>query len=72
MSSQPLHEPVGPCHPSLRVCMFLRLRPELGKDVDLTSCRGLLTDLNHAIEWRKVPPTPSRDRWGTLPFIALR
>ncbi|KAH9029964.1 hypothetical protein EDB85DRAFT_1866873, partial [Lactarius pseudohatsudake] len=38
----------------------------------LTSCRGLLVDLDHAIEWRKVPPTPSRDRSGTLPFIALR
>ncbi|KAH9037970.1 hypothetical protein EDB83DRAFT_1737424 [Lactarius deliciosus] len=48
------------------------LRPELGKDVNLTSCRGLLADLDHSIEWRKVPPRSSRDRSGTLPFIAWR
>ncbi|KAH9170046.1 hypothetical protein EDB89DRAFT_2072346 [Lactarius sanguifluus] len=42
------------------------LRPELGKDVNLTSCRGLLADLDHSIEWRKVPPR------ATLPFIAWR
>ncbi|KAH9066159.1 hypothetical protein EDB87DRAFT_1542454, partial [Lactarius vividus] len=47
------------------------LRPELGKDVNLTSCRGFLADLDHSIEWRKVP-SRSRDRSGTLPFIALR
>ncbi|KAH9028333.1 hypothetical protein EDB84DRAFT_1272308 [Lactarius hengduanensis] len=46
--------------------------PELGKDVNLTSCRGLLADLDHSIEWRKVPPTLSRDRSGTLPFISWR
>ncbi|KAH9026483.1 hypothetical protein EDB85DRAFT_1850347, partial [Lactarius pseudohatsudake] len=33
------------------------------------SCRGFLADLDHAIEWRRVP---SRDRTGTLPFISLR
>ncbi|KAH9179614.1 hypothetical protein EDB89DRAFT_496106 [Lactarius sanguifluus] len=38
------------------------LRPELGEDVNLSSCRGLLTDWDHSIEWRKVPPTPSMDR----------
>ncbi|KAH8989963.1 hypothetical protein EDB92DRAFT_2115134 [Lactarius akahatsu] len=48
------------------------LRPELGDDVNLSSCRGFLADLDHAIEWRKVPPTASRDRSGTLPFISLR
>ncbi|KAH9018200.1 hypothetical protein EDB83DRAFT_180246 [Lactarius deliciosus] len=48
------------------------LRPALGEDVNLSSCRGLLADLDHAIEWRKVPPTASRDRSGTLPFISLR
>ncbi|KAH9026481.1 hypothetical protein EDB85DRAFT_167534 [Lactarius pseudohatsudake] len=45
------------------------LRPELGDDVNLSSCRGFLADLDHAIEWRRVP---SRDRTGTLPFISLR
>ncbi|KAH9024062.1 hypothetical protein EDB85DRAFT_1870310, partial [Lactarius pseudohatsudake] len=39
---------------------------------NLTSCRGLLADLDHSIEWRKVPPTLSRDRSGTLPFISCR
>ncbi|KAH9009970.1 hypothetical protein EDB85DRAFT_2298298 [Lactarius pseudohatsudake] len=48
------------------------LRPELGDDVNLSSCRGFLADLDHAIEWQKVPPTASRDRSGTLPFISLR
>ncbi|KAI9447959.1 hypothetical protein H4582DRAFT_44012 [Lactarius indigo] len=48
------------------------LRPELGKDVNLSSCRGFLTDWDHSIEWRKVPPTPSTDRSGTLPFMSLR
>ncbi|KAH9026484.1 hypothetical protein EDB85DRAFT_1844617, partial [Lactarius pseudohatsudake] len=43
--------------------------PELGDDVNLSSCRGFLVDLDHAIEWRRVP---SRDRTGTLPFISLR
>ncbi|KAH9026023.1 hypothetical protein EDB84DRAFT_1273239 [Lactarius hengduanensis] len=52
--------------------MFPRLRPELGDNVNLSSCRGFLADLDHAIEWRKVPPTASRDRTGTLPFISLR
>ncbi|KAH9036686.1 hypothetical protein EDB84DRAFT_1268997 [Lactarius hengduanensis] len=56
----------------LRLAAPRACRPELGKDVNLTSCRGLLVDLDHAIEWRKVPPTPSRDRSGTLPFISLR
>ncbi|KAH8981173.1 hypothetical protein EDB92DRAFT_1756331, partial [Lactarius akahatsu] len=46
--------------------------PALGEDVNLSSCRGLLADLDHAIEWRKVPPTASRDRSGTLPFVSLR
>ncbi|KAH9010942.1 hypothetical protein EDB83DRAFT_379514 [Lactarius deliciosus] len=48
------------------------LRPELGDDVNLSSCRGFLADLDHAIEWRKIPPTASRDRSGTLPFISMR
>ncbi|KAH9066492.1 hypothetical protein EDB87DRAFT_1554119 [Lactarius vividus] len=46
--------------------------PVLGNDVNLTSCRGFLADLDHSIEWHKVPSGSSRDRSGTLPFIALR
>ncbi|KAH9163309.1 hypothetical protein EDB89DRAFT_562696 [Lactarius sanguifluus] len=46
--------------------------PVLGEDVNLRSCRGFLADLDHAIEWGKVPPTRSRDLSGTLPFISLR
>ncbi|KAH9049709.1 hypothetical protein EDB84DRAFT_1452713 [Lactarius hengduanensis] len=51
---------------------MILLRPELGKDVNLSSCRGFLTDWDHSIEWRKVPPTPTMDRSGTLPFMSMR
>ncbi|KAH9010943.1 hypothetical protein EDB83DRAFT_2234227 [Lactarius deliciosus] len=54
---------------------ILRLREPIERphsrstNVNLSSCRGFLADLDHAIEWRK---TRSRDRAGTLPFISLR
>jgi len=46
------------------------LRPVLGQD--LSKCRGFLVDGDHSIEWGKIPPTPSSERSGTLPFMSQR
>jgi hypothetical protein len=42
----------------------------LGQDVDLSQCRGILIDGDHAIKWRERAIGLSSERSGTLPFMS--